>query len=254
AVLGLELHQQRDRVVGRGEDQRSARGEGFERPEDRRVADRVRDRLHVQLGSALVVLAAGAALLGRTLVDGLFLRAVDLDVCHGFSSCGRFADILQCCPWKIRRAGPAPHRPVGAIPPPASSCCAPSRRRAPRCPSPRSPARPGCTRTRCAATSTGSARTATSPGSASAPPAAVAGVLAGTIARTSPDPQAEARRAGSSWGRDVAADLPAAHGPDAARAAVLAVMEGQGFAPDAPEEPAAPDAPDAPAADGEITL
>ena len=88
----------------------------------------------------------------------------------------------------------------------------------------------------------------------SSPYAALAGVLAGTIARTSPDPQAEARRAGSSWGRDVAADLPAAHGPDAARAAVLAVMEGQGFAPDAPEEPAAPELPDAPAADGEITL
>src|SRR5699024_3241529 len=82
-VLGLELHEQRDRIMRGGEDQRIAGGERLERTEDRGVAHRVRDRLHVQLGDALVMLAAGAALLGRALLDRLLLGAVDLDVCHG---------------------------------------------------------------------------------------------------------------------------------------------------------------------------
>src|SRR5699024_7768350 len=115
-----------------------AGGERLERAEDRGVAHRVRDRLHVQLGDALVVLAAGAALLGRALLDRLLPGAVDLDVRHGrLLRWGRWVvgDILRCCPRRRcragRRAGPVPPRPVGATPPRGSPCCAPSSPSAP---------------------------------------------------------------------------------------------------------------------------
>lgn len=63
-----------------------------------------------------------------------------------------------------------------------------------------------------------------------APYAHLAGVLAATLARTVADPPAEARRAGREWGARLAAQ---AAGRDAAdpRAAVVAVMDAQGFAP-----------------------
>src|SRR5699024_1260722 len=51
----------------------------------------------------------------------------------------------------------------------------------------------------------------------SSPYAALAGVLAASIARTSPEPSADARRAGTDWGREVAAALPAAPHAAAAR-------------------------------------
>src|SRR5699024_7122580 len=85
AVLGLQLHQQRDRVVGGGDDHAAAGDQRLDRAEDRGVADRVGDRLHVELGQRLVVLAAGAPLLGRLLVDRFLARALDLDVCHDCS-------------------------------------------------------------------------------------------------------------------------------------------------------------------------
>lgn len=66
----------------------------------------------------------------------------------------------------------------------------------------------------------------------SSPYAALAGVLAASIARTSPEPSADARRAGTDWGREVAAALPAAPDAEVARRTVLEVMQGQGFAPD----------------------
>src|SRR5699024_7736368 len=178
-VLGLELPEQRDRIVRGGEDQRVAGGERLERAEDRGVAHRVRDRLHVQLGDALVVLAAGAALLGRALLDRLLPGAVDLDVRHGrLLRWGRWVvgDILRCCPRRRcragRRAGPVPPRPVGATPPRGSPCCAPSSPSARPCRPRPSPARPGCTRTPCAVTSNSCWPTGTWPGCAHAAPAA----------------------------------------------------------------------------------
>ncbi len=68
-----------------------------------------------------------------------------------------------------------------------------------------------------------------------APYAHLAAVLAGTLARTAADPTADARRAGRQWGAAIAdGALPAASSAEAgadARAAVVAVMDAQGFAP-----------------------
>lgn len=61
------------------------------------------------------------------------------------------------------------------------------------------------------------------------PYAALAGVLAETLARTSADPVAEARRAGRTWGRDILARRDDHTGT--AREDVVRVMAEQGFAP-----------------------
>lgn len=66
---------------------------------------------------------------------------------------------------------------------------------------------------------------------AASPYTALAGVLAETIARTSPDPAATAHEAGLSWGRQVLGDLPARSTPPTPRERVLEVMAAQGFAP-----------------------
>lgn len=66
---------------------------------------------------------------------------------------------------------------------------------------------------------------------AASPYAALAAVLAGTIARTSADPAATAREAGLAWGRQVLGDLPTGSTEPTARDRVLHVMEDQGFAP-----------------------
>lgn len=65
------------------------------------------------------------------------------------------------------------------------------------------------------------------------PYAALAGVLAGTIARTSADPAAAAHEAGRGWGAELAEDLPepARTAPAPARALVMHAMAAQGFAP-----------------------
>lgn len=67
--------------------------------------------------------------------------------------------------------------------------------------------------------------------SAASPYAALAGVLAETIARTSPEPAATAHEAGLSWGRQVLEDLPTGSTTPTARDRVLHVMADQGFAP-----------------------
>ncbi|WP_394215241.1 helix-turn-helix transcriptional regulator [Brachybacterium vulturis] len=64
------------------------------------------------------------------------------------------------------------------------------------------------------------------------PYAALAGVLAGTIARTSADPAATAHEAGRGWGGQLAADLPETAPPATARAVVTDAMAAQGFAPE----------------------
>lgn len=66
---------------------------------------------------------------------------------------------------------------------------------------------------------------------AASPYAALAGVLAETIARTSPDPAATALEAGLSWGRQLLDDLPTGSTAPAPRERVLHVMAAQGFAP-----------------------
>lgn len=74
---------------------------------------------------------------------------------------------------------------------------------------------------------------------ADSPYAALASVLADTLARTSDDPVADAREAGRAWGREIAGaqgmtrDGTETTGADAAsgRHAVIAVMRDQGFAP-----------------------
>ena len=63
------------------------------------------------------------------------------------------------------------------------------------------------------------------------PYAALAGVLAETIARTSPHPAETAHEAGLSWGRRLLPDLPAGPGLRTDRERVLHVMEDQGFDP-----------------------
>ena len=63
------------------------------------------------------------------------------------------------------------------------------------------------------------------------PYAALAGVLAETIARTSSRPAETAHEAGLSWGRRLLPDLPAGPGLRTDRERVLHVMEDQGFDP-----------------------
>ena len=63
------------------------------------------------------------------------------------------------------------------------------------------------------------------------PYAALAGVLAETIARTSSRPAEAAHEAGLSWGRRLLPDLPAGPGLRTDRERVLRVMEDQGFDP-----------------------
>jgi predicted ArsR family transcriptional regulator len=63
------------------------------------------------------------------------------------------------------------------------------------------------------------------------PYAALAGVLAETIARTSSRPAETAHEAGLSWGRRLLPDLPAGPGLRTDRERVLRVMEDQGFDP-----------------------
>lgn len=69
------------------------------------------------------------------------------------------------------------------------------------------------------------------------PYAALAGVLAETVARLSPSPEEDAREAGRAWGRRIAAaDAGRATGaagssPVAVRSRVIDVMRDQGFAP-----------------------
>ena len=67
--------------------------------------------------------------------------------------------------------------------------------------------------------------------------AGLAAALAAIIVRTSPDPAAEARRAGAEWGRRLAADSAS---PDAdaesARRGVAAIFADMGFAPEADED------------------
>jgi len=62
------------------------------------------------------------------------------------------------------------------------------------------------------------------------PYAALAGVLADTLAHTEGDPVARAREAGRRWGSEIAARRAA--DPTTARDTVVAVMREQGFAPD----------------------
>ncbi|GAA1126225.1 helix-turn-helix transcriptional regulator [Nocardioides aquiterrae] len=63
--------------------------------------------------------------------------------------------------------------------------------------------------------------------------AGLAAALAAVIARTSPEPSEEARRAGADWGRRLAHDAGAAEGGDAgARRQVTGIFEDMGFAPE----------------------
>ena len=77
----LELLQQRNGIVRGREHDREARPQPVEHAENRRVPHRVRDRLDVELGRALVVAAARAAA-SRRGACRLPIR-VDLDVRHG---------------------------------------------------------------------------------------------------------------------------------------------------------------------------
>lgn len=63
------------------------------------------------------------------------------------------------------------------------------------------------------------------------PYAALAGVLAGTIARTSTDPAATAHEAGRGWGAELAEDLPEPAARTSERMLVVNAMAAQGFAP-----------------------
>jgi len=63
------------------------------------------------------------------------------------------------------------------------------------------------------------------------PYAALAGVLADTLARTSADPVADARGAGREWGREIAIGRPTATDAASARHSVIEAMRDQGFAP-----------------------
>lgn len=67
---------------------------------------------------------------------------------------------------------------------------------------------------------------------AASPYAALAGVLAGTIARTSTDPAATAHEAGRDWGARLAEDLPEPPASVPAREVVRDAMDAQGFAPE----------------------
>ncbi|WP_101255718.1 helix-turn-helix transcriptional regulator [Streptomyces barkulensis] len=67
--------------------------------------------------------------------------------------------------------------------------------------------------------------------------AGLATVLAARIARTSPDPRADALAAGEEWGRALLAGQEPARDPGEARARVLVLLEEIGFAPQ-------PDGPD----------
>lgn len=67
--------------------------------------------------------------------------------------------------------------------------------------------------------------------------AGLAAALATVIARTSPDPTADARLAGAEWGRRIAASgATAARGPGAARRAVTEIFDEMGFAPDVDDD------------------
>jgi predicted ArsR family transcriptional regulator len=66
--------------------------------------------------------------------------------------------------------------------------------------------------------------------------AGLAAALAAVIVRTSPEPAAEARRAGAEWGRRLAADHEARPDADAARRAVAGIFDDMGFAPEADGE------------------
>ena len=67
---------------------------------------------------------------------------------------------------------------------------------------------------------------------AASPYAALAGVLAGTLAAAGADPAALAHRAGRTWGAELAADRPETARPAPARRVVLEAMDAQGFAPE----------------------
>jgi len=70
--------------------------------------------------------------------------------------------------------------------------------------------------------------------------AGLAAALASAIARTSPDPRADAIRAGEEWGHDLARNRGAAPtSPQSAREHVAAMLDGLGFEPH--REPAAVD-------------
>ncbi|WP_243058398.1 metalloregulator ArsR/SmtB family transcription factor [Nocardioides sp. SR21] len=63
--------------------------------------------------------------------------------------------------------------------------------------------------------------------------AGLAAALAAVIVRTSPEPAAEARRAGADWGRRLAAGTAPAESAEAARRGVTAIFEDMGFEPEA---------------------
>lgn len=67
--------------------------------------------------------------------------------------------------------------------------------------------------------------------------AGLATALAGHIARTSTDPDGDARAAGREWGRELVADSDGTEGTADPRTTVLAALSRLGFAPD-PAEPA----------------
>lgn len=64
--------------------------------------------------------------------------------------------------------------------------------------------------------------------------AGLASALAAVIARTSPDPSQEARRAGAEWGRRLAHDagMPAGADTEEARRRVTGIFDDMGFAPE----------------------
>jgi predicted ArsR family transcriptional regulator len=64
--------------------------------------------------------------------------------------------------------------------------------------------------------------------------AGLAAALAAVVVRTSPEPAADARRAGAEWGRNLArgATRPADDGERAARDAVVGLFDDMGFAPE----------------------
>ncbi|MBS1675400.1 MAG: transcriptional regulator [Actinobacteria bacterium] len=71
------------------------------------------------------------------------------------------------------------------------------------------------------------------------PYAGLASTLADALSMVSEDPFADARRAGTAWGRALAQERTTAHpGDAAAQALIVDVMREQGFAPESADQPA----------------
>ena len=74
-----DLRQQRQRVVGSDEDEGVSHVQGANDPEDRSVANRVRDDAGIEFGQGTAAATTAAATAGRFLGDGQFSHAVEFD-------------------------------------------------------------------------------------------------------------------------------------------------------------------------------